>query len=235
VPVVTTITSTPSATDAASVTSGAVVPLMNDQLVLIVGWTGINNLTAAQIRITHSVANLPGWVPLGEGFATAGFGMAAFICADFQKVLTSRTVTATYGGSTATGTFIAVVAVRNTNFRGPGCIRQWSMATFAAAGTPTVTFPVAVVADSSVMGSVMNQTNPAGLTAPTNFGEGWDTGIATPVAGWEGVARNRGQTGTSLTWGGTSASAGVVMGFEFLGDSPDADDVPKVEAGWGAM
>jgi hypothetical protein len=63
------------------------------------------------------------------------------------------------------------------------------------------------------IGYVHNASNPAGITPRTNWTERMDSGYATPVAGIEVMSRNNGETGSTISWGGTSLtafSAGVI-------------------------
>jgi hypothetical protein len=45
------------------------------------------------------------------------------------------------------------------------------------------------------------------MTPPTSWTEDSDNGYSTPTAGQESVSRVSGFTGTTVTWGGTSATA----------------------------
>ncbi|MDP2735983.1 MAG: hypothetical protein Q8P12_07310, partial [bacterium] len=57
------------------------------------------------------------------------------------------------------------------------------------------------------LGAVGNDSNPAGLAAPVGWTEQADVGQGNPPVGLETVTRDSGFTGTTITWGGTSASA----------------------------
>lgn len=76
-----------------------------------------------------------------------------------------------------------------------------------AGGTPAPDFAVAADTNNPVLGAVFNASNPAGLTPPTNWTERRDAGYNTPTTGFEAVTRNSGFTGTTVTWGSTSATA----------------------------
>jgi hypothetical protein len=120
---------------------------------------------------------------------------------------TSTIFTATQTGSTGGG--MRVYAVTGMDRVGATAVRQKGGQTDgAAAATPAPVFEVgAVLSQNACLGGVFNSTNPATLTQPTGWSEGSDAGYATPTTGLETVFRSSGETGTTITWGSTSATA----------------------------
>jgi hypothetical protein len=80
----------------------------------------------------------------------------------------------------------------------------------AAAGTPGPSWTGGGSATglNPLIGAILNGTNPAGMTKPASFDtEQFDNGYNTPPTGLEVVSDNTGNTDSTVTWGGTSASA----------------------------
>ena len=90
---------------------------------------------------------------------------------------------------------------------GAAAVLQSSGQTDQAAGTPAPVFSSAALTANTVMGAIYNGTNPAGLVQPSNWTESQDVGYNTGVvSGLQTCFRNSGETGTTITWGGASAS-----------------------------
>jgi len=137
-------------------------------------------------------------------------GSADRVCAFVRNALmpntTSTTVTVATGSNTAGE--IVIVAVSGMPQAGASAIRQSaSQQNQAAAGTPAPAFSVAAKTENMTLGCVGNGSNPAGMTTPASWTERQDVGQSTPNTGLEVVTRDSGFTGTTVTWGSTSATA----------------------------
>lgn len=111
------------------------------------------------------------------------------------------------GGDTGGG--LLVYRVTGMTRTGQAAVRQVAgQSNQAASGTPAPVFPQACLTTNSVIGAVLNETNPATITPTASpvFTEKHDTGYATPTTGIETQTLDSGFTGTTLTWGGTSAT-----------------------------
>lgn len=86
----------------------------------------------------------------------------------------------------------------------------------AAGGTPSLTFPQAILTTNLCFFAMGNLANPAAVTPPASFTESADIGQATPTTGFEGAYRICGETSTTKAWGGTSASANGAVGIEII-------------------
>jgi hypothetical protein len=128
--------------------------------------------------------------------------------ADALAAASSQTVTFNCSQDNATGAVIQVCSVAGMTRTGQGAVRQTASTPNATAGgTPAATFSAAALTGNPTLGIVSNGASPAALTPPTNWTEGNDTGYSTPPTGAEYVFRDSGFTGTTITWGGTSATA----------------------------
>jgi hypothetical protein len=232
------VTMVASTTDAASVTTSAYTPLVNDLLVLLVGATGFIR-EPPRCVITNSVAGLPGWVPVCRAvFNGSVDSVLAFVGAAKQGQLqqVSRTTTINFDGVTVTGNFWGIYRISGMQRTGLGAIRQFAIQqNGAAAGTPGPVFPAACLTGNPVVAILGNGTNPATVTPPTGMTETIDTGYATPTAGFEAAFASSGITASTLSWGSTSGTAFGALALELDTRDLTADDEPSTDIGWGAL
>lgn len=115
----------------------------------------------------------------------------------------------------AAGCNIVIKSVSGTSGAAPvNTIVQDIDASFAGGGTPAVTFGAALTAGNCVIGAVFNTSNPAGVTEPSGYTETIDSGHATNNQGMETCYKSGSLSGTTVTWGSTSATSGVVFAVE---------------------
>ena len=177
-------------TNANSYAFGAFTPTANALLQVVVGVTGTNPLPTISddggvtwtLRQNNDTASLS--IRMWTGVVPAS--------------PVSTTITISFTG--ATGGIGEVVEVPG------GTFGQSATGAGAGAATPAVTMAAAIQTTSAVIASVVNLTNPAGITEPTSYTESQDIGHAAPNTGLESAFRNSGETATTITWGGTSAS-----------------------------
>jgi ABC-type transporter Mla subunit MlaD len=132
----------------------------------------------------------------------------------------SHQVTWTRSGSN-TGVCVAVHRVSGMTRTGSSAVRQFKVASNqAAAGTPATTFDTAAITTNATVAFVGNGTNPGGVTPPTSWTGSHNDGYNTPSTGIRTAYRNSGFTGTTITWGGTSASAFGVIAIELDNTPP---------------
>lgn len=210
--------STASTTNAATYASGSFTPAANELLVVFViatGDTGLGSLTDSQ----------------SLGFTlvtTAGKNSSAdtLYCFIANKPAANSSMTVTYATNNGniTGAVVQVFGVSSMNRVGLGAVRQSSTANNVAAGTPATTFGAACLTGNPVLSFVANQTNPALTTGhpPTSWTQGTDTGYATPTTGAIAAFINSGFTGTTVTWGTSSATSYGAIVLELDTTTPAA-------------
>ncbi len=131
-----------------------------------------------------------------------------FVANQLDPGSATRTVTFTSTGDAATGAVIIVLRVAGMSKTGTAAVRQTAVQNNQASGTtPAPAFAASVLTGNPTVGFVGNATNPATMTPPAGWTEQGDVGYATPTTGGEGVSRDSGFSGTTITWGGTSGSA----------------------------
>lgn len=214
--------STASTTGGTSLVSGAFTPAAGELLIAFVtasGTTGTGSMTDAQ--------NL-GWSLITSVLKNSSADTIYAFVSNHTAAASSMTVTFT-DTAASTGYVIQVAGVSGMTRTGLGAILQKAtQANQAAAGTPALAFASAVQTGNPTLGVVGNSTNVAGMTPPTSWTEQNDTGFATPTTGAEYVSRDSGFTGTTVTWGSTSASAFGDIIVELDTSAPTAGSIAFV-------
>lgn len=146
----------------------------------------------------------------------------AFVRTSLLPSAAAMTLTYDCTGDTATGCLIFVARLNSMARAGASSVRQYAGQSSQGGGTtPAPDFSMSCLTGNPTIGFVFNQTNPAGMTSPTDWSElTADIGISLPTAGAEYVIRNSGFTGTTITWGSTSASNYCDIILEFDTTSP---------------
>lgn len=198
---VTHLVTTASTANASTYASGSFTPTAGDVLVSFAVITG----SAINCKMTDS---------LGVGFGLAAQALKAssvdslfLFVANKKATATSMTVTLDCTGDAGTGAVIFVAGVAGLTRFGPAAIRQSKVLSNQSTATPAPAFTSSVLTANPTIGFIASATNPAGITEPTGWTEGGDTGYATPTTGAEYVFRNSGFSSTTVTWGSTSSSA----------------------------
>ena len=195
---------TPTFSTASGTKTVTATPAVGDLIVIITAHTGNTSTTAP----TDNNAG-------GGGTYTIVNTAVKATSADTMKVwvrdnlITSATSTVfTHAPGTSTGCGLVVIDCQGGDKAGLSAIVQSAIqSNQAAGGTPAPVFASAVNTQNAVIGAVFNASNPAALTPRTNFTELFDSGYNTPATGLEVMSDNSGETGTTMTWGSTSASA----------------------------
>lgn len=190
---------------AASYVSAAFTPAVDDQIVvfaLITATAAAGSCTDSQggtyTRITTSTK------------AGGSDKMYLFVRDALVPAASSTTCTVDIAGDGGTGCVMFVARVAGMTRTGASAARQSAVQNGQSAGTtPAPVFGSAALTDNPTLGAVFNGTSPATMTPPTSWTEdaNGDKGYSTPTAGGEYVFRDSGFTGTTITWGSTSATA----------------------------
>ena len=211
-------------------TSGAFTPAVGDLLVAFVVASGTidafpNNLVGSTGMVFEDI--------ISATYAAGGL-LYAFVSTTLVSSATSQTVTFNPADG-ATGTIIYVCRVAGMSRTGTDAVRQSRNQDLGtAATTPAPVFLSAALTSNPVLGCVGNSTNPAGMTPPSGWTEGTaDLGYANPTTGGEYAFINSGFTGTTVTWGSTSASIFGAVILELDSSVPAAEDVmPYIGGGY---
>ncbi len=190
-------------------TTGSFTPAANDLLFVFFKVTG----TAQAPTVTTSTSIAFTQV------AASGTVEYAFV-ANSLATNVSMTVSVDVTGAAGTGIALSVLRVSGMTNTGSAAVVQFDIDTGLAAATPTVTFASSVTTSNPTVVALNNSTNPAGMTAPTNWTERHDIGFNTPATGLETASRDSGFTGTGVTWGSNSASAWTAIGVELDASAP---------------
>ncbi len=159
-------------------------------------------------------------------YNTSADGIWAFI--GNQLVTTSSmTITFDVTGDNADGCCKGIYSVSGMTRLGSNAFKQAAKLQNQASTTMALVFSANVSSSNPVLGALANASNPAGVTQPSGWTEGSDTGYATPTHGFETVFTNSTFNGTTVTWGSSSATAGGALVIEL--------DTSLITAGGGHL
>jgi hypothetical protein len=164
--------------------------------------------TAVALTCTDTGQGLS-WTRVQEQ-TQGGNKMAAFWAVTTSA--TAFTANINSGADPGTGAEAVMYEVSGADTAAPH--KQSGFATVTGGGTPAVTMGTAFLTANTGLCFLANLANPAGVTEPSGWTEDHDDGHLTPTAGGESAHRDSGETGTTITWGSTSASNGGMLVFE---------------------
>ena len=204
---------TPSTTNASTYASGSFTPAVGDLLVVCVTASG----TVTNPGSVSSSAGYTFTLVRRETKAASADSLYMYVSNEKVTAASAQTVTFNCTGDAATGAIVSVVSISGMSRTGSSAIlKSGGQSNGAAAGTPTVSLGSAALTGNPLVGFVGNATSPANVTQPSGWTELTDaTGYSTPVTGQEVASINSGFTGSTVTWGGTSASAFGAIVAEF--------------------
>lgn len=199
-----------STANVAAYSTGSFTPAVGDQLVLF----GIITATALDGTVTDSHGD-SSWTFIDRAQRSVGPHLVAFVRDDHVASATGMIVTLDVTGDNGTGALLKTVIISGLTAAGIAAILQSTkVQNQAAGGTPAITFASACQTGNPTVVAVTNVSNPAAVTEPSGWTELYDNGHASPDNGMEVAARNSGFTGTTVTWGSTSATAFGALGLE---------------------
>jgi hypothetical protein len=207
-------------------TTVTATPTLDDLIIVIAGTSGLaGGTTTVTDNSSDGFGTTPGYTQIDvdrTGFSTTGV-LTMWVRNRLIKSGTSTIFTAAQVGSTGGG--LQVCRVSGMSIVGLGAVRgAGGQSTITAATTPapvllrrvgtTFSGTQAALTANLCIGVVMNGSNPATMTAPASWTESVDLGYITPTTGMETAFRNSGETGSTITWGSTTATAGASMAIE---------------------
>jgi len=137
-----------------------------------------------------------------------------FIRDALVSTTSTHVVTFTSPGSD-TGGGLSAILVSGMSRAGASAARQFQTVQNGTAGsTPAPAFDAACLTGNMILGAGINATNPFGSAAPSGATERRDVGYTTPNYGLHTWTRDSGFTGTTCTYGATSASAFSIVIME---------------------
>lgn len=195
----------------------ALTPAVGDLIILIVTNTGY---TGTVLPTDNNADGLGAYSLVKSAVkATSADTMQVYVRNSLIGSATSTTFSHVAG--TTTGGGIHVLKITGVATAGLTAIRQSQIqSNQAASSTPTPVLPAAALTTSTIIGAVFNATSPATMTPRTGYTELADVGYSTPTTGVEVMKRDTGETGTSIAWGGTSASAFCSVAIEVWSQTP---------------
>lgn len=214
--------SSASTSNAGSYGSGAFTPVAGDLLVVMVLASGTVDSSSAVLSDTQNL----GWTKVAATTKNGGADVMLLFVANTKAAASSETITFTCTtGDNATGCIILVAGVSGIYRTGlSGVARQFKVNPNQSGGAaPTATFDAAALTGNPTIGFAADGTGTSSnaLTPPTNWTEAGSNGntsadgersYTTPANDAEYAYRNSGFTGTTITWGASSAQPwGVII------------------------
>lgn len=206
---ITLAVSTTSTAGANSYTSASFSPATGDLLVVFVAATGASDVG---ITCTESVGDVTFTRAVNATKSAGGDLLICFVANALMPSIgggppNSRSITFSKTSVAANGAVITVYRISGMSRLGAGAIRQSAVQiNQVGPATPAVTFAAACLTSNPTLGFFVNGANPATMTPPTNWTEDSDNGYASPITGQEAISRVSGFTGTTVTWGSSSAT-----------------------------
>jgi hypothetical protein len=200
-------------------------PTAND---LVVVFTPITGLTGSGPTISVTDDNsdgqgsytMIGVTPNRTGFSTLG-ALQVWVRNSLVGISNSTIFTANQTGSSGGG--LDLFRVSGMSRAGSSAVRQSTGQSSGTAGTtPAPAFGSAVLTGNPVLAAVGNGTSPATLTPRGSpvYTEATDVGYSTPTTGFESMFISSGETGTTITWGSTSATSFASIAIELDSSAP---------------
>lgn len=127
----------------------------------------------------------------------------------------SHIVTMTQTGDTGGGLSVVEYGWGGLTRVGTSAGRQFGgQSDQAASTTPAPGFSVAALTGNPCITFIVSGTNGPGITGPTGWAAAENAGYNSPTTGIESFTRDSGFTGTTVTWGGTSATKYASIALE---------------------
>jgi len=189
-------------------------PAVADLIVVVGQYRGTGDMDAVKCSDNNSDAR-GSYDRVVRQIGPTNGDITVWVRKQFVNSATSTVFTLTGPGSTGGG--IVVFKVTGMARSGWAAVRCYGGGTGAAAASPAVqlTYGPALTANAMI-GGVYNETNPAGVTPPASWTEDPtpDLGYITPTTGFETARRGSGETGSTITWGSTSATIWSAVAIE---------------------
>lgn len=209
-------------------------PAVNDLIFVVVQLSGVSTTPTMSDNNSDGLGT---YTKVGSTFSNSGTVKAVmgFVRDAAVGSATSTTWTMTPSGDNGGG--LQVLKITGMSRYGSSAIVQSSGQSNQTAGTtPAPVFGAAVNTNNPVITGLVNATNPAGITPRSSpaYTERVDTGWATPTSGVENSSIDSGETATTITYGGTSASVFSDYVVELdTSAAPVGDDIfPYVGGGY---
>lgn len=190
-------------------------PALNDLIVVVAATSGLAGGTTAVSDNNSGGAGTYVQVDVDQtGFSTTGV-LTVWVRTALVASASSTVFTASQASSSGGG--LTVFSVAGMTRTGASAVRGSGGQSSGTSGTtPAPVLTQAALTGNPVIGAVANGTSPAGLTPRSSpaYTEASDLGYATPTTGLESMFINSGETASTITWGGTSASTFASIAVE---------------------
>lgn len=194
-------------------------PTASDLIVVVAAASGTSGTNAATTAVSdNNTDGLGTYTSIADSGSGGSPRTTIWIRNNLVGSATSTVFTATQASSNGGG--LEVFRVTSMTRTGSGAARGFGTGSGASSTTPAVTLQQAALTGNPLISNVTNGTSPGGVTAPASWTRTNDTGYSTPATGLDDADIASGFTGSTITWGSTSASAWVSAGVELDTSAP---------------
>lgn len=181
-----------------------ITPLATGVL-FVVAMTGIANTDAAPTCTDDQTGGTYYFAGRGR-FNGSADQLAVYVRQALVSTTSTHTVHPVFSGG-VTASAIDVVAYAGMTLTGAAAVKQIAFQeNGSAASTPSVTLAGAALTTNPTIAIIGSNRNGTGVTVPASWTLRSDDGTGTPDVGTETATRDSGFTGSSVTWGSTSAN-----------------------------
>ena len=217
-------------------TTVTATPVLADLIVVICGTSGVaGGTTNVSDNNSDGRGTYSRIVAEWTGFSTTG-RMTMWIRHHLIGSATSTVFTATQASSSGGG--LQVCRISGMSISGVGAVRGCGGQSAGGAGTTpapvllgrvgtTFSGTQAALTANLCIGAVCGGTVTPAITQPASWTESIDLSYITPTTGLETAFRNSGETGSTITWGSTIATAFASMVIELDISVPIYDSVQR--------
>ena len=217
-----------------SKSTGSFTPNIGDLIVVFTAHTG-NTSAAAPTDNNADGLGTYSQIAAAAAVKTASTDtLRVWVRDAFVGSATATVVTHDPGASSGGGLRIATVLSMPAGRVGTTAVRQAGKQDNQVAGTPAPSYPGAALTANMVLGSVFNDSNASGVTAPASWSNvGTDQGYNTPTSGTRQFYRDSGETGTTITFGASAtAFCSTIIELDTSAVGAAADPYPYVGGGY---
>lgn len=220
------LNSTANSPASGAYTTGSFTAAVGDRLVVMCSATG------AGATPTYSISDSLGGQTYTEvkvlSLGTPAAEIHVYV-SDGMASGSARTITCAVNAASpsSTGANVVVWMVTGVTRNGAALVRGDGSHNLVGGNTPAPALPAAALTGNPTIGFVLNSSNPATLTEPTGWTELNDSAYTTPTYGVEAISRDSGFTGTTVTWGSTSATQFMAYIMEIDTSAPSSGGSKK--------
>lgn len=191
-------------------------PAVNDLIVLVTAHSGFTGTVAPTDSQSGTYRN-------AGTFSKNASADRADVWVREQPIAAATPCTFTHNAAGSTGGGLAVLKVTGAARYGAAAIKKAAALSNQSTGAPSVAMGSAIATGNAVIGAVFTPTNSTTTVVHNaSYTERMDLGYNTPATGLEIMTRDSGETGSTVTWGGSATGSWGAIVLELDATTPAA-------------